>query len=518
MRWLVSLKVRTRLFLLLVLMSLVLVAVGLQGSLQLRLEADRAEATLASNLAAMRALGDLRAGVANARRYEKDQFLNLGDEAQTSHYRQAWAEEIEALLQRLEHTRQSMPALDHGLLALRQGVHNYRDGLLALQRRIDAGELHDPWAANAAMEPLKADVRAADEAIAQLTGQVEDRAAQAQQELRDRTRRAHLWMTGATSLAVALGAWLTLTIAGTITRPLAQLQRVSRDWAQGNLLPVLQPRGADELARAQHDLNHMREALVGLLQQVAQAAESLSVASREIASGTKDLSSRTEQAAARLQQTSSSMHELFANARRTADAAQGANALAAAAHGSAAQGGEVVGQVVGTMGEIADRARHIAEIIGVIDAIAFQTNILALNAAVEAARAGEQGRGFSVVAGEVRALATRCAQAAKEVRGLIASSAEKVDAGSALAQHAGSAMQGIVAEVRRVTEVIDRISRASGEQSEGLEQVHHAVAQLDAMTQQNAALVEQNSAAVESLDEQVKGLCESLARFRFQAA
>ncbi|MBK7529440.1 methyl-accepting chemotaxis protein [Piscinibacter sp.] len=254
------------------------------------------------------------------------------------------------------------------------------------------------------------------------------------------------------------------------------------------------------------------------LLQVRASAGSVTTASDEIASGNHDLSSRTEQAASSLQQTASAMEQLTATVRNSAESARQANQLAASAAEVAQRGGTVVSQVVSTMDEINASSKKIADIIGVIDGIAFQTNILALNAAVEAARAGEQGRGFAVVASEVRSLAQRSAEAAKEIKGLIGASVERVDAGSKLVADAGQTMGEIVGSVKRVSDVIGEITVASGEQSDGIGQVNTAVTQLDQMTQQNAALVEESTAAAESLRTQAQKLAQALAGFRLAAA
>ncbi len=250
---------------------------------------------------------------------------------------------------------------------------------------------------------------------------------------------------------------------------------------------------------------------------VRASAESIGTASGEIAGGNLDLSQRTEQTASNLQQAASSLEQLTATVRQTADSARTANQLAASASSVAQRGGQVVSQVVSTMDEITSSSRRIADIIGTIDGIAFQTNILALNAAVEAARAGEQGRGFAVVASEVRSLAQRSASAAREIKTLIGTSVEKVETGSRLVADAGSTMSEIVASVQRVTDIIGEISAAAGEQSSGIGQVNGAVTDLDRMTQQNAALVEQSSAAAESLKEQAARLTGLVSAFRLHA-
>ena len=271
---------------------------------------------------------------------------------------------------------------------------------------------------------------------------------------------------------------------------------------------------SDEIGDLLRALGKMSDGLRGSLQTVRAATDSIGTASSEIATSNADLSKRTEQTASNLQQTASSMEQLTGTVRQSADAARTANQLASSAAAVAAKGGAVVSQVVSTMGEINASSKKIADIIGVIDGIAFQTNILALNAAVEAARAGEQGRGFAVVAGEVRSLAQRSAEAAKEIKSLIGTSVDKVESGTKLVQDAGSTMNEIVDSVQRVTDIIGEITAASTEQSEGIGQVNVAIGQLDQMTQQNAALVEQSTAAGESLKQQAARLAQVISQFK----
>ncbi|MBL8330586.1 MAG: MCP four helix bundle domain-containing protein [Rubrivivax sp.] len=264
-------------------------------------------------------------------------------------------------------------------------------------------------------------------------------------------------------------------------------------------------------------LAEMRQRLTGLVREVQQGVDGVTVAAGEIASGNADLSARTEQQAANLQQTASSMTEMTSSVRANADNARQASQMASSASDAAQKGGAVVGRVVATMGEIQASSRKIADIIGTIDGIAFQTNILALNAAVEAARAGEAGRGFAVVASEVRSLASRSADAAREIKSLIGESVQKVGSGHELVVEAGRSMDEIVAQVRRVTDLIGEISSASEEQSRGISEVGTAVAQIDQGTQQNAALVEQSAAAAESLKQQASGLAQAVGAFRTES-
>ena len=262
----------------------------------------------------------------------------------------------------------------------------------------------------------------------------------------------------------------------------------------------------------------MQASLRNLVGQVRNSTNSISTASSEIATGNQDLSQRTEQTASNLQQAASSMDQLTGTVKQSAESARQANQLASSAAEVAARGGTVVSQVVSTMTEINTASKKISDIIGVIDGIAFQTNILALNAAVEAARAGEQGRGFAVVAGEVRSLAQRSAQAAREIKTLIGASVEKVESGSRLVSDAGRTMNEIVGSVQRVSDIIGEITAAAAEQSDGIEQVNSSVTQLDQMTQQNAALVQESAAAAESLKGQAASLAQVVGTFRLKHA
>jgi len=317
-----------------------------------------------------------------------------------------------------------------------------------------------------------------------------------------------------TLAGLALAVWLGVSIARSIARPLATSIHVADAVARGDLSSELVPQGTDEITRLQQALRDMVLALRQVVSSVRAGVESVAAASGQIAAGNQNLSARTEQQASSLEQTAASMEQLSSTVKQNAESARQANELAAVASEVAGRGGDAVGQVVETMGEIQASSRKIAEIIGVIDGIAFQTNILALNAAVEAARAGEQGRGFAVVAGEVRNLAQRSAQAAREIKSLIADSVEKVESGSRQVAQAGNTMKDLVDRVRRVTDLLGEIASATMEQNSGIGLVNNAVSQLDKMTQQNAALVEQSAAAAASLREQAAQLAQAVAIFQ----
>jgi methyl-accepting chemotaxis protein len=310
---------------------------------------------------------------------------------------------------------------------------------------------------------------------------------------------------------VAVGTLVTRSVLRQIGGDPAEAAQVMREVAQGNLAVSLPSAHADSVLGA---LAGMVTSLRQTVSQVRLATDNISVASTEIATGNADLSARTEQTASNLQQTASSMEQLTGTVRQSADAASTANQLATSAAEVAQRGGAVVTEVVATMDGIHQASQKIADIIGVIDGIAFQTNILALNAAVEAARAGEQGRGFAVVASEVRSLAKRSADAAREIKTLIGASVEKVESGARLVNDAGQTMTEIVSSVRRVTDIVGEITASASEQSQGIGEVNRAVVQLDQMTQQNAALVEESAAAAESLREQARSLATVVSGFR----
>jgi len=314
-------------------------------------------------------------------------------------------------------------------------------------------------------------------------------------------------------IAIVLGALLAALVTRSIVVPVQQGRQAAEKIADGDLTQVLDTQASDETGQLLLALATMQGKLAVIVSNVRRNAEGVATASAEIAHGNNDLSARTEQQASALEQTSASMEQLGSTVRQNADNARQANQLAMNASTVAAQGGDVVAQVVQTMKGINESSRKISDIISVIDGIAFQTNILALNAAVEAARAGEQGRGFAVVASEVRSLAGRSADAAKEIKALIGTSVERVEAGSALVDRAGTTMTEVVNAIRRVTDIMGEISAASSEQSTGVAQVGEAITQMDQATQQNAALVEESAAAADSLRTQAAQLVEAMSVF-----
>ncbi len=327
-------------------------------------------------------------------------------------------------------------------------------------------------------------------------------------------QRARITLLATLGVMVALGVVIAWQVSQDLVRATGQAVDHANRIAEGDLSHDLATQRSDEIGQLLNALGRMQGNLRQIVSGVRRNAEGVASSSAEIAHGNNDLSARTEQQASALEETAASMEELSSTVKQNADNARQANQLALSASTVAVSGGEVVNRVVDTMKGINDSSKRIADIIGTIDGIAFQTNILALNAAVEAARAGEQGRGFAVVAGEVRSLAQRSADAAKEIKSLISASVETVEQGTVLVDQAGATMQEVVSSIRRVTDIVGEISAASIEQSAGVSQVGEAVMQMDQATQQNAALVEESAAAAESLKSQATQLVEAVAVFK----
>jgi methyl-accepting chemotaxis protein len=490
--------------------------VGLLGLSRLNVQAD----TLDSKwLRGTGLLFDLRSALVEARDYEI-KFSRTDDKSYHSEYGDKVSNAQASLAKALQ-TFQTLPHDDAGKAAiadLDKKLQAWRDAttkVLELGRagkQMDSADISDGLASMAYDEALGAVnklVKAGFEggnAAARSADQV--------------YRVALIAAAGLAGVAVLLAGVLALVITSGLRAQLGGEPRVAAEVvaavAAGDLTAPIPVRAGDRTSLMAR-LAQMQHSLADAVAKVRMGAESVATASAQIAQGNHDLSGRTEQQASALQQTAATMEELGTTVRHNADNARQANQLAQGASGVAVQGGQVVGQVVETMRGINDSSRRISEIIGVIDGIAFQTNILALNAAVEAARAGEQGRGFAVVAGEVRSLAQRSAEAAREIKALIGTSVERVEAGSALVDRAGRTMEEIVSAIRRVSDVVGEISSASSEQSNGVGQVSQAVTSMDQATQQNAALVEQSAAAAESMRQQAQQLLEAVAVFRVSA-
>ncbi len=341
-----------------------------------------------------------------------------------------------------------------------------------------------------------------------------DRANMLTEQAHTRTQMGLMFMVGAFGLALVLTVITFVVLRRTVINPLQRAANRIAHIAKGDLTLAEDQTGRSEIGRLTHDLQTMQRSLVGTVGTVRQGAEEIYRGTSEISAGNTDLSSRTEQQAAAIEQTAASMEQLTATVKQNADNAHHASKLAEDASGKASRGGQMVSGVVKTMGNISSSSKKISEITAVINSIAFQTNILALNAAVEAARAGEQGRGFAVVASEVRTLASRSANAAKEIEGLISESVSLIDQGSGEVVAAGNTMSEIVEAVKRVTDIMLEIAAASDEQSRGIVQVSQAISEMDKVTQQNASLVEEASAAAASLEDQAARLTEAVGIFR----
>jgi methyl-accepting chemotaxis protein len=462
-----------------------------------------------------RVVGELRGALGDVRRWEKDMVINYEDGIAVLKAREAWAASIAAARNGLEtllaakddaNARQALERLDA-----------YAKASEPVLQQIQNGAFDTAKVADKMLGKAKEHVTAVGRALDALSTARNAETAAAQAGFDRTILLALVGFAGALGVAVVVIVPLTLANTASIVGPIRAASEAARVIADGDLTQPIDTEGGDELADMLRSLARMQAALRVLVGEVRSTSDSIGTASSEIATGNQDLSSRTEQTASNLQQTASSMAQLTGTVRQSADSARQADQLARSAADVAARGGAVVAEVVTTMEGINASSRKIADIIGVIDGIAFQTNILALNAAVEAARAGEQGRGFAVVAGEVRSLAQRSAAAAREIKGLIGDSVEKVAGGSRLVSDAGRTMQEIVGSVQRVSDIIAEITSAASEQSDGIGQVNGAVGQLDQMTQQNAALVEQSAAAAESLQAQAVTLARAVGAFRVSA-
>jgi methyl-accepting chemotaxis protein len=409
-----------------------------------------------------------------------------------------------------------IPKAKELLVTMLDANEKYIKGQDEILKRINAGQVEEAKAY--LMNDLRPILRTYKQAIndqIKVQTEVTAKVAEEAEETYSSTRNIMIGL-GLVIIVFAslIGYWITVSI----TRPVAKALKVANTVAAGDLTSRIEVKTTDEMGQLLLALKAMNESLAQTVATVRSGTDTIATASAQVAAGSQDLSSRTEQQASSLEETASSMEELTSTVKQNADNARQANAMALTASEVAQRGGAVIGQVVDTMTEINQSANKIVDIIGVIDGIAFQTNILALNAAVEAARAGEQGRGFAVVASEVRTLAQRSAAAAKEIKSLIGNSVEKVETGSRLVNDAGTTMREIVDSVKRVTDIMAEISAASSEQTSGIEQINQAVTQMDQVTQQNAALVEEAAAASEAMQHQAAELAQAVSIFRINGA
>jgi methyl-accepting chemotaxis protein len=511
-------RIRSRLLMLLTFSVLALVLLGAFSSWTIKREADRATSFIDGEFESVRELSDVRAAIGYARRYEKDIFLTMGDEKETERFTALWNAEVLRIRQVIAQAEAIAPPAEVALLAkMRTGIDNYATGFKGLLGKLERGELNDPWAANTAMAPLQNDIRQADQALADLSTAIASRASERRGALAVTAGEAPWLVIAATAVVSVLATLLVLAIVRSILVPIKDLQVTADAWGQGDLSVGVEGGGRCEISDVKRDLGRMHQSLTDLVTQVHSGVDVVSNNTSEIASANTHLAERTESAAISLQKIATSVDELAIAVRHTTDSAAQAVRSSVNAMQVATRGGDEVGKVVTTMRNIDNASKKIAEIIGVIDGIAFQTNILALNAAVEAARAGEQGRGFAVVASEVRALAGRSAEAAREIKTIIALSVDTVKQGSALVENAGQTMREIVVSVGQVSTVIEEIRVAANEQLQGIEHINASMAGIDQATQENAAMVEESAAGALSLAQETQHLRSAVAVFKLGA-
>ena len=459
-------------------------------------------------------LSQLRASLGLVRQHEKDMIIQYENPERVTKAKESWLkglEQVKAVSQKF--VGEVSDADDALVQELMQRMDNYQKQFEPVVRQLEANGYDTATIAYRMGNKAMAELVEVDTLVQKLAQVLQDEADAAQRNESEAATQTQWLFLLSVVITVLVVAPLTLLNMVSICRPLEVARRMALAISKGDLSQQMQVEGKDEVADLQTALQEMRRSLNLMVGQVHDASGNIATASQEIAMGNTDLSSRTEQTASNLQQTVASLMQLTSTVQQTASSAQLANQLASSASDTALRGGAIVQQAVQSMQDISTSSRKISDIIGLIDSIAFQTNILALNAAVEAARAGEQGRGFAVVAGEVRLLAGRSAEAANEIKRLIQTSVSAVDGGVRHVEEAGLNMQEIVDSVRRVGDIIGEITAASNEQSSGIGQVNQAVGDIDRMTQQNAALVEEASAAADSLRDQAGRLAQVVNQF-----
>ena len=460
-------------------------------------------------------LAQLHSEMGAIRQYEKDMIIGYEKPEAVKAAHTQWLESQEKAKKVANQFLQGEEDVDNAVVRdIIKRLDSYKEAFAHVARQLEAGGYDTATIANRMSGKAVAEFAEADKLMKQLDevlrAEVQKSVAE-QQGVSNQTK----WLFAlAVLITVVVVVPLTLLNLHSICKPLDQAQRLAKAIAGGDLSQSIRTEGRDEVADLLRALDEMQRGLGTLVAQVRDASGNIATASQEIATGNQDLSHRTEQTASNAQAAVSSLSEITATVQQTASSSQMANQLAASASTTATRGGSVVAQAVSSMHEISASSRKIGDIIGLIDSIAFQTNILALNAAVEAARAGEQGRGFAVVASEVRSLAQRSAAAASDIKVLIQSSVTAVDGGVRHVEDAGTAMKDIVSSVQRVGDIIGEITAAASEHSAGIGQVNQSVAEIDRMTQQNAALVEESAAAAESLREQAARLSQVVQQFR----
>jgi methyl-accepting chemotaxis protein len=508
-------RIGTRLSLVLACVLAALTAVALVGLWGLNAVSGTSQRVLAQDMQLAQQALEIQTLVLLERRYEKDAFIAFAEAEQREAYVKRWTDARTRLADALARVRKLElgPEDAKAVETMGRFFEVYAAGFEKTVAMIRQGELTSTQAANTEIGKYKDAVRGMEAASDQINERAAKSALAVAPQIAATQARGQAMLLGFSVLALVLAIGLCWAVTRSITVPLARAVAVAETVARGDLSSRIGTPSKDEVGQLLGALGRMNDSLVKIVGDVRNASDSIATGSSQIATGNADLSQRTEEQASNLQQTAASMEQLTATVKNNADTARTATQLASGAAAVAAQGGQVVGQVVQTMQGISDSSRQIADIIGVIDGIAFQTNILALNAAVEAARAGEQGRGFAVVASEVRSLAQRSATAAKEIKALIGDSVEKVDAGSRLVDDAGRAMTEIVSSVQHVAGIMKEMAGASHEQSQGIQSVNHAITEIDGMVQQNAKLVKDATQTAATLNEQAVGLLKSVAGY-----
>ncbi|MFN7856011.1 MAG: methyl-accepting chemotaxis protein [Acidovorax sp.] len=512
------LSIRTRLYFGTLFSLILLVVIGGMGYLALDRTRDTLDTLFSQRVQTLTDVAELRTTLGDMRRTEKDIIINFNNSVEVALLRESWGKALASLTKGMGQVRQAQ-AGDSGFVdaitkALAE-VEEYKKGIGPVFEQIERAQI-DGAVGGAYAERLKKHMELTDQLLLGLAGSARDKMDESRKGVNSLTSNMSGLIAGALLLALAVLIPLTLFSVRSILQSLALASTLAERIAAGDLTQDVVATSQDEVGQLVAAMGRMQDALRGLVHQVQEAASNISTASGEIASGNHDLSHRTEQTATNLQETASSIEMLTSAWQGSAQSSRQASECAATAAEVAARGGTVVANVVTTMDQITASSRKIADITGVIDSIAFQTNILALNAAVEAARAGDQGRGFAVVASEVRTLAQRSAEAAHEIKGLISSSVDRVEDGSRLVTQAGATMTEIVGSVRRVADIISELTVSSAEQSDKVGQIGQSVSHLDNQTQQTAALVEESTAASDSLREQAVQLTNAVSQFKLQ--
>ena len=518
MNLLSRLSIRARLYFGTIFSLVLLVVIGAMGYLALERTRSTLDQLFSQRVQTLTDVAELRTTLGDLRRLEKDIIISFNNSVEVAALRESWKKSLVALNKGMADVRQVqsgdaafVAAIDKSLAEVKE----YEAGISPVFEQIERAQI-DGAVGGAYADRLKKHMEATDKLLSDLSGTARTKMDEAREGVNTLTTTMSGLIGIVLVLALAVLIPLTFFSVRSITRSISQASALAERIAGGDLSRDVEISSQDEVGQLVASMARMQDALRGLVQQVQEAAGNISTASTEIASGNHDLSHRTEQTAANLEEAASSMELLTSTIGQSAQSSRQASDFASSAAEVAGRGGVVVSQVVTTMDQITTSSRKIADITGVIDGIAFQTNILALNAAVEAARAGEQGRGFAVVASEVRNLAQRSAAAAKEIKGLIGSSVERVEDGSRLVSQAGATMDEIVGSVRRVSDIISEITASAAEQRDNVGHISQSVSQLDNMTQQNAALVEQSTAASESLREQALQLTQAVSQFKLQ--